>query len=534
MKGLATNVSKPAPALDVAEPRWSSLNVAYLANRAGLDLDKAAIVHEGQTRTYRELKQQHRRVANGLLALGLEQFDRVGITSRNCPEYFEIELGIAAAGGIMVPLSWRLSALERVNLLRRAKARVVFTEEPFVPQLLEAQSAGELPDLQTVVSFDEAHDGVRNYDELCFLSNDEEPAIAARLEEPHEIIYTSGTTGNPKGVVWTHGTVMWNAIEQVMDYALGPSDSTYVALDLNYIGGRHDFTWPMLYQGATVHLRRSGGFDAREAVEYVARNRITHVLWMPTMIYDILRVPDVTKYDTSSLKMIMCGGAPLSREVIARAQETFPRTDFVQVYGLTEGGGTVTFLPPTHAVSKIGSAGKASMHNDVRVVDENGETCAPNNAGEIIIKGPSVTPGYWDNPEATAATIRDGWLYTGDLGYMDADGFLYISGRKKDMIISGGMNIFPSEVEHVLREHDVVHDVAVVGVPDDKWGENVCAVIQPAPGATVDTEELLTFCRERLASFKKPTRIELVDELPRTVSGKVQKFVLREWMVGRG
>ncbi|MPZ62175.1 MAG: AMP-binding protein [Propionibacteriales bacterium] len=533
MKDLAANAAGSTPAVDVSQPRWSSLNLAYLADRSGLDPDKTAIVHEGRARTYRELRQRHRRIANGLVELGVERFDRVGITTRNRMEYFETELGIAAAGGIMVSLSWRLSGPERVNLLRRAQVRVVFTEEPYVPQILEAQSAGDLPDLQVIVSFDQAHDGVRNYDEFCSSSSEADPAIGARLEDPHEIIYTSGTTGLPKGVVWTHGTVMWNAIEQVMDYALGSNDSTYVALDLNYIGGRHDFTWPMLYQGATVHLRRSGGFDAREAVEYVAENRITHVLWMPTMIYDILRVPDVTEYDTSSLKMIMSGGAPLSQEIIARAQKTFPGTDFVQVYGLTEGGGTVTFLPPTHAVSKIGSAGKASMHNDIRVVDSNGVTCAPNDAGEIIIKGPTVTPGYWDNPEATAESIRDGWLHTGDLGYMDEEGFLYVSGRKKDMIISGGMNIYPSEVEHVLREHEAVHDVAVIGVPDDKWGENVCAVIQPAPGATVDHDEILALCRERLAGFKKPTRIEFVDELPRTVSGKVQKYVLRERMTGR-
>src|SRR5690606_13048532 len=216
--------------------------------------------------------------------------------------------------------------------------------------------------------------------------------------------------------------------------------------------------------------------------------------WVPTMIYDVLRVPDIEKYDTSSLRMIMCGGAPLSREVIKRAQKAFPHTDFIQVYGLTEGGGTVTFLPPAYAESKIGSAGKATMHNEIRIVDGGGQPCPPNESGEILIKGPAVTAGYWDNPKATEETIRDGWLHTGDLGYLDEDGFLYVSGRKKDMIISGGMNIYPAGVEDVIREYEGVHDVAVIGVPDERWGESGCAVIQPSPGATIDNDDLLAFC----------------------------------------
>lgn len=528
MNDLAVNSPGATPAVDVSQPRWSFLNLTYLAERASVDLDKPAIVHGDQTTTYGELRQQHRRIANGLLDLGLQRFDRVGITTQNRREYIEVELGISAAGDIMVPLSWRLSGPERVNLLRQARVRVVFAEEPFVRQILEARSAGDLPDLDVIVSFNDPPDGVVGYDAFCSAARDDVPSVEPRLEDPHEIIYTSGTTGNPKGVVWTHGTVMWNAIEQVMDYGLGPADSTYVMLDLNYIGGRHDYTWALLYQGATVHLRSSSGFDARECIEYIAEHRITHVLWVPTMIYDVLRVPGVAEYDTSALRTIMSGGAPLSREIIARTQEVFPETDVMQVFGLTEGGGTVTYLPSTYAESKIGSAGKATMHNEVRVVDLDGKTCAPHDAGEIIIKGPTVTPGYWGNPEATAETIRDGWLHTGDLGYLDEDGFLYVSGRKKDMIISGGMNIYPAEVEDVVRRHEAVHDVAVIGVPDERWGESVCAVIQPVPGATIDREEILALCRERLASFKKPTRIELLDELPKTISGKVQKYVLRE------
>ena len=213
-------------------------------------------------------------------------------------------------------------------------------------------------------------------------------------------------------------------------------------------------------------------------------------------------------------------------------QKVFPRTDFVQVYGLTEGGGTTSFVPSDFLTSKVGSAGRPSIHNEIRIVDEDDEDCASDVVGEIAIQGPAVSPGYWDNEAATKEAFRGGWLYTGDLGYLDKDGFLYISGRKKDMIITGGMNVYPTEVEHVLLQHPAIADVAVIGVPDPKWGENVCAVVVIAEGARLDEDDVLSFCRERLASFKKPTKFVKVEGLPRTMSGKIQKYLVRESVMG--
>ena len=545
---LDGNATSAGEEMAAGPARWSSLNLTYLAERAGVNPDKTAIVCEEEERTYGEVRDFSRRVANALLECGVQRLERVAITTRNCLEYLEIELGIAGAGAIMVPLSWRLSPAERVNLLRRSQTRAVFAEPSFVPQIAAARAAGDLPDLGLIVALGAAPGNAlqvagageadRQYAELCASAPAAPPPVTAGFGEPHEIIYTSGTTGIPKGVVWTNGTVLWNSIEQVMDYGLRPEHSTYVALDLNYIGGRHDFTWPVLHQGGTVHIRRSGGFDAREAAIYIESHRISHVLWVPTMLYDVLRVPDLADIDTSSLEMIMCGGAPLSREIIERAQKAFPETNFVQVYGLTEGGGTVAFVPAEFAVSKIGSAGKASMHNEIRVVSGHGEALPPHEIGEITVKGPSVTAGYWDNPQATAEAVRDGWLHTGDLGYLDEDGFLFVAGRKKEMIISGGMNIYPSDVEHVLREHPFVHDVAVIGLPDEKWGETVCAVVQTSAGTTAAEDEiereLIAYSRERLASFKKPSSVKTVGDLPRTISGKVKKYELRERFSGSG
>lgn len=499
----------------------------YLFERAGLDLDSPGVVFEGSSRTYGELRDASRRIANGLVGLGLEELDRVAILAVNRLEFIEIEVGIAAARAIMVPLNWRLREGELANLLRRSQAKAIFVDERFLPTILALRRSGEVPELRTIITID---DGVADlsYEELLRSSSNERPTRTGQLDDPHEIIFTSGTTGQPKGVVWTNGSVLWNSIQQIVDFQLGPQSSTHVVIDLYYIGGRHDFTWGILQQGGTVHIERSSGFDAGETLRYVADHQITHVLWVPTMLYDIFRLPNLEDFDLSALKMIMCGGQPVSAATTSRAQEVFPTTDFIQVYGLTEGGGTVTFVPPQDAHRKPGSAGKASMHAEIRLEALDGSEVAPGGDGEILVRAPSVTAGYWDDPEMTDEMIVDGWLHTGDMGRFDDEGYLYISGRKGDMIISGGMNIFPSEIEAVLREHATVSDAAVVGLPDEKWGEIVCAVVEAAPGSIVDERAIIDYCTERLASYKKPRSVKVIDELPRTPSGKLKKFLLRE------
>jgi fatty-acyl-CoA synthase len=511
--------------------RWSSLSLPHLVERAGLELDKPAIVFEDRSRTYGEFRDASRRVANALVGLGIEQMDRVAVLSANRLEFMEIEMGISAARAIMVPLNWRLRPGELANLLRRSAARAIFVEDRFLPTILELRRSGEVPDLRTVIGLD---GGVADlsYEEMYSSSSTDPPTRAGDMGDPHEIIFTSGTTGQPKGVVWTDGTVLWNSLQQVTDFQLGPQHSTYAIIDLYYIGGRHDFTWPIIHQGGTVHIKRSSGFDAEEVVRYVAEEGITHVLWVPTMLYEILRLPSLGDYDTSRLKMIMCGGQPVSIATTNLAREKFPQTDFIQVYGLTEGGGSVTYVRPEDVAAKPGSAGKASLHVDIRLTDPDGVDVAQGVDGEILVRAPSVTAGYWDEPEMTARQITDGWLHTGDMGHFDEDGFLFISGRKGDMIISGGMNIFPAEIEGILREHAAVSDVAVIGLPDEKWGETVCAVVEANEGAEVDERTLIEFCTERLAGYKKPTSVRFVDALPRTAGGKPKKFLLRERFAG--
>lgn len=510
--------------------RWSFLNVTHLIEREGLDLAKPALVRDGATKTYGELREATRRVANALLAAGLGPDDRVAISARNCLEYFEVEFGVAAAATIFVPMSWRLATDERVRLLQRSKARVLIADADFAEPLVAARTNGDLPDLELIVALDDGGAGDINYSTWLVGTTAERPEVQGPpMDAAHEIIYTSGTTGDPKGVIWTHGSVLWNATQQVIDFDIRPGDSTYVALDLNYIGGRHDFTLATLQQGGTVHVRNSGGFDAAQIVRYLAEHAITHVLWVPTMLHDVLgHRALIASLDLNALRMIMSGGSPLSEEIITDAQAAFATTDFVQVFGLTEGGGTPTFVPKHKLLEKIGSAGLPSMFNEIRVMNEEGEECPPGEIGEIQVRGPAVTPGYWDNEAASAALVEDGWLHTGDLGRRDSEGFLYVSGRARDLIITGGMNVFPADVEHVIAELPDVDLVSVVGIPDERWGERICAVVRRVPGSELTAEAVVEHCRARLAGYKKPSRVAFADEFPMTISGKIRKNVLTD------
>lgn len=512
--------------------RWRTLALPYMFERAGIDPNRPALVFQSRQRTYGEMRDRMRRVAHGLIALGIRPADRVALLSTNRLEYLEIEAGIAAACAIMVPVNWRLRPSELAAILRRSGARAIFAEPGPAETVRELRRQGSLPDLETVIVLD-GEGGDLGYTALLEAASNEAVPRVPHFEDPHEIIFTSGTTGQPKGVVWTNGGLFFNSIQQVIDYRLGPESSTYTVIDLYYIGGRHDLTWPVLHAGGTVHIKESSGFNAEAVVRYTCEHKISHVLWVPTMIYEILRIDDPRRFDTSHLCMIMCGGQPLSANVVKAMQERFPHTDFIQVYGLTEGGGSVTCMPSHMVATKPGSAGKPSMHVAIRIVDNEGHDFPAEVDGEIWVRAPSMTAGYWDDPDLTNAALADDWLRTGDIGHLDDEGYLYVTGRKKDMIISGGMNIFPSEIEDVLRSHPAVADVSVIGIPHEKWGEQVCAVIQLVPGRTATEEEIIEYCAQRLASFKKPSVVHFVDEMPRTSSGKPQKFVLRE-RFGRG
>jgi acyl-CoA synthetase (AMP-forming)/AMP-acid ligase II len=513
------------------EPRWEWMTVTNVLERPNLEPERVAMVYENRQRTYGELRDRSRRVGNALIELGVQEMDRVAIASTNCLEFIEIESGIAAARAIMVGLNWRLSKPEFANLMRRSDAKVLFVEARFLDVFLDLRADGELPSLQTIVVLGEGETtgtADREYEELCASASPAPPVREGRLSDPHEIIYTSGTTGEPKGVVWTNGMLLFNAIQYISEFRLGPESSHYTLVDQYYIGGRHAFVWPLLLQGGVAHVKPSSSFDGTAIVAYWAAHGITHQMLAPTMLYDILKVSTLCQTDLSTMRTIVLAGGPVDRPALERAQQLMPHTEVAQVFGMTEAAGCVTCLPGHFAKAKLGSTGRPGWTTRLRIVDDAGHDLPPNENGEILVQSATVTAGYWDAPEMTREAIVDGWLHTGDTGYLDEEGFLYIQGRKKDMIISGGMNIYPSEIEEVLREHPSVADVAVIGVPHERWGETVCAVIEAAPGATVDEAEIVAFSKEHLASYKKPSLVRVIDAIPRTAAGKPQKFLLRE------
>lgn len=290
-------------------------------------------------------------VSHGLIDAGIAPLERVALLCRNRLEYFEIETGIAAARAIMVPMNWRLRPAELVAILQRAWCAAIFVDHDLWPTIDHLQRAGELPHLRTVIVLD-GEGGDVSYDRMMATAADTPLAHAPQLDDPIEIIFTSVTTGRPKGVVWTHGGVMFNSLQQIVDFRITSNSITHTSIDLYYIGGRHDLIWATLHAGGTVHIKESSGFVAEDVLRYVSEQRVTHVLWVPTMIYDLLRIPSPERFDTSHLEFIMCGGQPLSADITRQVQARFPRPAFVQVYGLTEGGGSVTLVPAHALLSK--------------------------------------------------------------------------------------------------------------------------------------------------------------------------------------
>ncbi|MFJ7729899.1 class I adenylate-forming enzyme family protein [Neobacillus sp. NPDC097160] len=505
------------------------LNISYLIKREGLDLNKKAIVFEGESLTYKELRDRSLGFANGLYEMGVRKGDRVVVVTKNCLEFWEINFGIYETGGIVVPLNSRLSPVEIGHLIKHAEPKVIVFDRDHVEHIqcslreyngaslvyLGEEEISEFPNCKT-------------YSTVLAGAATDPLDILVDADDPAEIIYTSGTTGFPKGAVWTHGTVLWNSIQQSMDYRITSDDSVYVLLGLNYIGGRHEFTMSVFHQGGTVHIRRMGDYEINETVDYIEKHKISLILLVPIMLHDMHRTSHSLDKKLKSLKMIMCGGAPVPVPLIEKTMEVCPHVDVIQVYGSTEIGGTVSALKKSDSIRKIGSCGKPTLHNLISIVDEQGQPVQIGQPGEIIVKGPAIVKEYWRNPEKTQNAFKDGWFYTGDIGKMDEENFLYIVGRKKDMIISGGMNIYPEEIELTLRKHPGINDCAIIGVPDERWGESIMAIIHPNESALPTEQEVIDYCRKYLGSYKKPKYVKFVPELPRTQSGKIQKFILRD------
>ncbi|MFT7288176.1 MAG: fatty-acyl-CoA synthase [Halieaceae bacterium] len=490
--------------------------------RAELDPANRAIVFEGIERNYAELTQRALCLASELRAGGICVGDRVGFVGLNHPTLLETMLAAQTLGAVFVPLNFRLTAEELRFMINDAGVHTLVVDDP-LRQVIEAVR-GDLCCRRYLAS-ESSGDGWEYLETLIEAAPALHSHVVMSQHDVALIMYTSGTTGKPKGAMLTHGNLIWNNIQATMAFAGSPEDITLVAAPLFHIGGLNVNTIATLQVGGCAVLHRN--FDANQALADIAKYRVTSMFGAPAMFLFMAQQPEFAETDLSSLKMLIVGAAPVPKSLL----DIYTARDVVlnQGYGLTETSPLVSFLMSQYIGSKLGSAGKPGLFGEILIAGPDNKPLADGEVGEILFRGPNVMKGYWNRPEATAEAIdEEGWFHTGDAGYIDADGFLFISDRIKDMVISGGENVYPAEVESVLYNHPAIAEVAVIGVADEKWGEAVTAVVALNADASLSLEELRAFADGKLARYKLPLHLHLVEALPRNPAGKVLKFELRE------
>jgi acyl-CoA synthetase (AMP-forming)/AMP-acid ligase II len=449
----------------------------------------------------------------------------------NSVEYVESFFAIGKIGAIVVPLNWRLVADELAFILKDSGATVLIYGGEFREVVAELQRRGAegsaVRHWLHVAAAGKDEGATRDafaksYDQLQSAAPDTSPEITACDDDELYIMYTSGTTGLPKGAVHTHTSVLWACTTMAATCDVRYLDRYIVVLPLFHVGALTPLTGNV-YRGATSVIMRA--FDPGRLLGTIATEQVTVLLAVPAMLNFMIQMPDLDRYDLSTLRWMMSGAAPVPVTLIeAWTARGIP---IHQVYGLTESCGPACLTSPEDAVAKAGSTGRPFFHTDVRIVDDRGADVRPGETGEVIIRGAHIMKGYWNRPEATAETIRDGWLHSGDLATIDDDGLIYIQDRKKDMIISGGENVYPAEIENVILAHPQVREVAVIGQASAKWGESPLAVVVKKDAALTE-EDVLGHCKGKLARYKLPKSVRFVDEIPRNPAGKILKRVLRD------
>jgi len=492
---------------------WIDRHVAYAPT-------KPAILFEAHEVSYAALARDIDRLAAALVHdLKIGPGDRVAILAYNRPEFLTLIFACARIGAICVPLNWRLAPPEHRYILQDAEAAVLFCDAPFREGVDEIRA--DLP-VRALVGFGFSGDGWRDYESL--MQEDRAGARRGRLEDPLLIVYTSGTTGRPKGAVLTQNALQWNAVNSTALHDLVSTDRVLTFLALFHVGGLNIQTLPALHAGATVILQAR--FQPAEALQAIARRRPSLTLLVPAVMSALIEHPQWRATDISCLRMVIAGSSIVPVDLIRAFHVR--GVPVGQVYGSTETAPVAIVLRREDAMRKEGSTGTAALHCEARIVDEQGRDVARGARGEILIRGPNVMSGYWRDPAATAGALVDGWFHTGDIGHQDEEGFFWVDERKKDLIISGGENIYPAELEAVLRECREVADAAVVARPDLKWGEVPVAVVVPRQGVQLGAEQVRALFAGRLARFKHPHDVIFVDDLPRNALGKVLRYRLRE------
>jgi acyl-CoA synthetase (AMP-forming)/AMP-acid ligase II len=482
-------------------------------------------VYRDRALTHRQVRDRVARIAGGLRARGIRTDSRVGLLSLNTDTFFHSCLAIAWADAVVVPLNTRWSVKEMSYALHEADVEVLLTDDPFLG--LADQLRDAVPGLREIVGIGDAPvpGGLTPLADLL---------AAEPVEDAHRqgaelagIFYTGGTTGLPKGVMLSHRGIFVSALGSLTALARIPrGGGNLLVAPAFHMAGFAIWVQGMLLQMTAVPLP---GFDPPGVLKAIEDHRIKQALLVPTMIQMLVDHPEAQRHDLSSMESLIYGASPISEAVLDRARKVFTGTAFTQAYGMTELSPTTTILTDADHDDPVlrRSAGRAAPYARVKIVDENGDEVPRGTVGEIVAAGDHVMVGYWKQPEATAEAVRAGWMHTGDGGYMDEGGYVYVVDRIKDMIISGGENVYSIEVENVVARHPAIAQVAVIGVPDEIWGERVHAVVTLAPGSALDLDELRDFCKQDIAGYKAPRSLEIVEQLPLSGAGKILKRTLR-------
>jgi fatty-acyl-CoA synthase len=500
---------------------------------------KEAIVCGNRRWTYEEFSQRLNRFSNYLQGMGIVKGDRVAILHPNCHCFLEVYYAIALRGAAAVPLNYRLSAGELAVIMNDAGAKALIADPRFRPTV--DQIRAELPTVEKIVwtgdTTEALPDGGRDlhYEEIVAGEPASVPEVDVSETDIAQIYYTSGTTGRPKGVMLTHKNVTVHALGTIAELQLTDRDVWLHAAPLFHLADAWA-TWAITWVGGTHVL--VGEFDPPAVLAAIEREGVTLTNLIPTMLNMLVNYPRVKEYDYRRLRVLLSGGAPIAPEVVRRIVETF-HCDYIQTYGMTETSPYLTLsLLKGHLLQKSpeeqlcfkSKTGREFIAVELKVVTDEGREIRRDEqeVGEIIVRGDTVTPGYWQLPEETEKAIKNGWLYTGDMAVMDEEGYVNIVDRRKDMIVTGGENVYSTEVENTLYQHPAVLECAVVGVPDEKWGEAVQAIVVLKPAVQATEEELIHFCKERIARYKAPKSIDFIPALPKTGSGKIEKKILRD------
>ncbi len=492
---------------------------------------KVAVIDGEKEYNYREINQRVNRLANALLGIGITKGDKIAFMGYNSHHFIEFYFAIAKIGSIAVPVNARFSGDEASYVLRNAEVTLLIYDKEMeaTVQKIRKNIAG----INHYISTGNYGDNVLSYEDLISSASDSEPLVTVEPDDMAMIMFTSGATGFPRGVISTHRNIMANTNTMCLELDLVPEDISLLAMPLFHLGG----LWPMLsmvYRGGTTVLMPR--FDLDPMYKIIQNRKITFINLVPTVLGRIISDPNISSYNLESIRLIMYAGAPIPKEQLKAAMKILGSHRLTTGLGATEANGALLhFRSSEHSLEgtmaeKLGSVGKDAMGVEIAIVDMEGKEVPDGQIGEITGKGDNIARSYWKLPKESAETFKDGWLYTGDIGYRDQDGYIFIVDRKKDIIISGGENVSTREVEEVLYQHPAVYEAAVIGIPDREWGESVKAVIalETEFRDKIGEKELMEFCASRLAGYKKPRSIDFLDELPKNAVGKIDKAILKK------